>query len=523
MWRLLSILLLTRTSLLCTCSLVPIAVLLRLAPAASRTPPSPTSAPSTTASSTTGPSAGTIASPSTDSTPSAHPPSIAGPSTIETSASTISSGSSCGSVSSCDDVCVTVHLPEWANAKAVEVAHGPQLLPVSIALAVEEEAPAPTHLPTLPPGHVYQTTFDAGLHTALTIRSRPVPELTADTLTQPQLTELEQQLLDYEGALVGQGAFGGVSRALLPCPSQPTGLLLVAVKILNPGPKNAGLWQEGLRMWQARKRCALVTPALFWPASPMGKQVLVMDMALCSLGDVLQACAQGTARLPATSLQHITACLLSALAQLQGTGLIHCDIKPDNILLSGSAAAPLLGDWGCCMDQQNAVKGRPSAPGTPLFQPAEVMAREDREPVMTQHMTHAIDAYAAGVTLLMCAQASAGEELPLEQGLALKQDGAAKEEVWSQVAAGPGMDARLVSLLRDLTSQDPAQRLAAVSGAASHPYFQGTVYAQRLAQGEEGCKHLACMAMPCAEELLGGLSPREMYERHAAAAVEVQL
>lgn len=71
--------------------------------------------------------------------------------------------------------------------------------------------------------------------------------------------------------------------------------------------------------------------------------------------------------------------LLRALRSAHNNGVLHRDIKPDNILIGGDGCHIWLIDWGCAIDLQS-VKERSKICGTPLYMPPEQALGEALSP-----------------------------------------------------------------------------------------------------------------------------------------------
>lgn len=137
--------------------------------------------------------------------------------------------------------------------------------------------------------------------------------------------------------------------------------------------------------------------------------------------------------------------LLDGLAELHGSGWIHRDVKPANVLLdaTGTGAPHLrLGDMGLAMRADDPrLTSLGHLHGTPGYVPPEAYRDEAPDPAQ--------DLFAAGVTGLRM----------LDPGCR-PQDAGAVERVLGQVE-----DAELKAVLTGLVAEDPAARIRAAAEA----------------------------------------------------------
>lgn len=101
------------------------------------------------------------------------------------------------------------------------------------------------------------------------------------------------------------------------------------------------------------------------------------------------------ASLTTAQLVSIFAELCTTLAACHALGIVHADVKPDNILLTrrGDTIFPILADLGLCQDLTN---GRPiGRVGTPVYMAPEVWTSKDSKVGWGTE----VDVYALGVAL----------------------------------------------------------------------------------------------------------------------------
>jgi len=199
--------------------------------------------------------------------------------------------------------------------------------------------------------------------------------------------------------------------------------------------------------------------------------------------------------LPVECLRGILASLIDVLNHAHGLGVVHCDVKPANVLLPDpSLAVALLGDWGMCQDRRAVLAGTqaPILGFTPGYLPPEIIHAHDQHVMcsgsdavsecLARVLTHpGRDWWALGVTALEMVlgpvQGSAAmRELHARlSGSCSRSDMEVQELLAGALPADspPG----LVALLAGLLSSCPEQRVRAGQAARQqqqqHPFFEG--------------------------------------------------
>jgi serine/threonine protein kinase len=113
-------------------------------------------------------------------------------------------------------------------------------------------------------------------------------------------------------------------------------------------------------------------------------------------GGTLSERISASGGLSVTEISQFAVSLIDALAYLEKLGLVHRDIKPDNIMFRGDLGTPVLVDFGCVRDLSAASLTQtwyPSGPGTPYFSSPEQLTNKKQ---LTNWRS---DQFSLGVTL----------------------------------------------------------------------------------------------------------------------------
>lgn len=193
------------------------------------------------------------------------------------------------------------------------------------------------------------------------------------------------------------------------------------------------------------------------------------DRQPMSLEDVLAA----RGPIPEKVLRILAADVASALHHAHQAGVIHCDLKPANILLRNDGHA-VVGDFGIARAVR-AASGNGSILGTLHY-----MAPEQHDPAAT--LTPAVDVYAFGVTLYRLLT------------------GTYPEGIWkrpSELGFSPAWD----RLCEACLANDPAERWGSMRRIHTYlrlmPRFSVRFYALRK-RLREGSRVLGCYLLPTA-------------------------
>ena len=159
-----------------------------------------------------------------------------------------------------------------------------------------------------------------------------------------------------------------------------------------------------------------------------------------------------------TAVKKIVADLLGVIAYVHHQGMVHRDIKPDNVILRSSDGKPVLIDFGAVKEtmttqlaadwQGGHVLAHTIAIGTPGYMPAEQMAGRP---------TFASDLYSLGMTAIFLLTGRMPQELEV--------DSETGEWLWRQYA--PGISAGFGNFLDCAIHRDPRTRFPSANSMHS--------------------------------------------------------
>ena len=246
------------------------------------------------------------------------------------------------------------------------------------------------------------------------------------------------------GALLGRGGMGTVYRA------HHLGLGRdVALKIVPPGIGEAAATVRFER--EARNSARLDHPGcvrvLDVGTTPDGHRFLAMDVLD---GVTLRAELAARGRVPAGESIAIAAAILDALAHAHSRGVVHRDVKPENVMLT---PRPVLIDFGLSWALGDArVTRRGTTVGSPSYLSPERALGEDGD--------HRTDVYAIGVILY---EMLAGRR-PFAADTAVQLAWMhAHHEAPDLPLVAPGVPLALAAIVHRALAKDPGRRFASAA------------------------------------------------------------
>jgi len=185
----------------------------------------------------------------------------------------------------------------------------------------------------------------------------------------PQVAALQEALADRFVflSLVGQGGSAYVFRA-----RDVASRRQVAIKVLHPKlfaePEARAAFLREAELVEGLKHDNIV-PIL---------EVINVDRVGCALvmpfveGHTLKEEIKSTGALPIPMVRTILSDLLPALGYAHQRGIVHCDIKPQNVFLDGASGRCMIGDFGIAARMDEHVSAAtPNAMGTPQYMSPE--------------------------------------------------------------------------------------------------------------------------------------------------------
>jgi hypothetical protein len=179
-------------------------------------------------------------------------------------------------------------------------------------------------------------------------------------------------------------------------------------------------------------------------------------------GETLDACLERCRSLPPPVVARLGAVLAGALAAAHAAGVVHCDVKPSNVMLTRAAPGLKLLDFGVSKLLWNVrpSQGPDQLLGTPEFlSPEQVF-----EPANVAPPT---DVYSLGLVLYLCLAGEMPSDKRISKPWLMSHVLLAPVELSKRV---PGIDPTLARAVMDCLHRTPAERptASAVADALSN-------------------------------------------------------
>jgi len=137
----------------------------------------------------------------------------------------------------------------------------------------------------------------------------------------------------------------------------------------------------------------IVRLAFFEGVTYRGRLAAVFELMKCDLREALAKYGNGRGLPLLPTVRNFSRQIFLALRALRGAGLMHCDVKPHNLLLSKDGVNIKLADFGSCHGMQQRIRSD------------QMMPRHYRAPeiILGQDYDFAIDVWSAGATIYQLA------------------------------------------------------------------------------------------------------------------------
>lgn len=222
----------------------------------------------------------------------------------------------------------------------------------------------------------------------------------------------------------------------------------VALKLLT-GPAASSPDRSDVLLAEARAAAALDHPhiATIYDVGTTTAGHRFLAMAYCDGGTLKERLEEGP--LPADEALRVAGCLADALAAAHDRGIVHCDVKPANVLFTADGA-PRLVDFGVARLVQAGAGGAVRGGGTYRY-----MAPEHR---LHGAVDHRADVWSLGALLFEMLTATPYEAAGTPQGGPLSSPGA--EHAADRLDAAMQLTPELRDLLRPALAPAPEERYA---------------------------------------------------------------
>ena len=226
----------------------------------------------------------------------------------------------------------------------------------------------------------------------------------------------------WVGPTIGEGAFGHVVYAV-----HKTTQRKVAIKVMDASSTTHTRQQQQQRQQHLEQKTAMILnerrilslPELksskwivdLWAAfcdnnessSSSSSRCVYFVMELATGGDLQGLIERGLNNTPTSnctyswrphSVSHYALQLITAVGFLHSKGILHCDLKPENLLLDATTGYLKLADFGCALDmkQQQQQQQRQSFPrGTARYSAPEIIRAE-----LPSSLTVGVDYWSVG-------------------------------------------------------------------------------------------------------------------------------
>ncbi|WCJ40358.1 mitogen-activated protein kinase kinase kinase 21 [Euphorbia peplus] len=213
---------------------------------------------------------------------------------------------------------------------------------------------------------------------------------------QPHDEEVEKNLSNYQvswrrGPLIGKGGFGSVYLANLKKPYSNNGYFPPVMAIKSALVSSSTSLQKEKLVFEHLHACPYILHCYGQETTTTHNGDMIYNVLLeyasgGTLGDVIKQ--SGIPGLPELDVRRYTRCVLEGVDYIHRRGYVHCDLKPDNVLLvcdgNSGSFVPKIGDFGLAKRFVKSKKMKfgfdPSFGGTALYMAPETVVEGVQEP-----------------------------------------------------------------------------------------------------------------------------------------------
>jgi serine/threonine-protein kinase len=249
--------------------------------------------------------------------------------------------------------------------------------------------------------------------------------------------------------VLGAGAVARVFSALHPDLGLPVALKMLSHAVVHH-PQFADAFDEEARLIARLSHPNVVR--VFDTAEAYGTRFIVMELLE---GRMLEDRITSRQPLPWPEINRILSEMTQALDHVHRNGLVHRDVKPDNIFLTGDGTAKLL-DFGIAIQQKRSICKGGSRLGTPFYMPPEQ--------ILGWSLDGRTDLYALGITAYEMAARRVAYDAPDLETLLRMHIEAPPPDLHQVVPNAPNW---LGEFIRRCTQKHPDARFRSAAEATS--------------------------------------------------------
>ncbi|XP_065868409.1 mitogen-activated protein kinase kinase kinase 20-like [Euphorbia lathyris] len=204
----------------------------------------------------------------------------------------------------------------------------------------------------------------------------------------------EKNLSNYgvswrRGPLIGKGGFGSVYLANLKKPKSKNGYFPQVMAIKSAQVSSSTSLQKEKEVFEHLHGCPYILGCYGEETTTTKNGEMIYNVLLeyasgGTLADLIKK--SGHSGLPESDVRRYTRCILKGIDYIHSHGYVHCDLKPDNVLLvsarNGDSFVPKIGDFGLAKKfvKCKKMKFDPDFGGTALYMAPETVTDHIQQP-----------------------------------------------------------------------------------------------------------------------------------------------